>query len=150
MGLDMYLTATRVMWKEDDALAAEVSKLFPEIAGAPITQVQIELKYWRKFNALHLWLVKNVQNGVDECQKSKVSENHLVELRRVCKAVLTDNPSAATLLPTGSGFFFGNTKYDSYYFNNVQGALDVVDRLLIGDALHPAMENWDIYYRASW
>jgi hypothetical protein len=138
------------MWKEDDTLAAEVSKLFPEIAGALITQVQIELKYWRKFNALHLWLVKNVQNGDDECQDSLVSEEHLVELRRVCRAVLADNQSAATLLPTGSGFFFGSTEYDSYYFNNVQGTLDVVDRLLTGDALNPAMENWDIHYHASW
>lgn len=30
-----------------------------------------EFAYWRKFNALHLWFVKNCQNGVDQCQPSR-------------------------------------------------------------------------------
>lgn len=30
-----------------------------------------EFAYWRKFNALHAWFVKNCQNGVDQCQPSR-------------------------------------------------------------------------------
>jgi len=59
MGLDMYLSAN----------------------GA-------ELGYWRKANAIHAWFVKNVQNGIDECQEANVTREQLTELKSLCERVI--------------------------------------------------------------
>jgi len=40
-----------------------------------------------------------------------------------CERVLKDNKLASELLPTQSGFFFGGTDYDQYYFEDVEDCL---------------------------
>ena len=40
--------------------------------------------YWRKANAIHGWFVRNVQDGIDECQESKVSREELTALLDIC------------------------------------------------------------------
>jgi hypothetical protein len=44
--------------------------------------------YWRKANAIHRWFVENVQNGIDECQRSRVTRDQLRSLVASCKEVL--------------------------------------------------------------
>lgn len=40
-----------------------------------------------------------------------------------CKRVLEDHSLASELLPTQSGFFFGSTDYDKWYYNDVEDVL---------------------------
>lgn len=148
MGLDMYLTAKKYLseYNEEgkpqrDAVAA----LFPEMAGAKLQYVQFEVGYWRKANAIHKWFVTNVQNGVDECQTSYVPRDRLIALREVCVQVLDDKKQARTLLPTAEGFFFGQTTYDNWYFQNVEDTIEIIDR-----ALALPKHDWIIEYHASW
>ena len=103
MGLDMYLTAERYLWdfgdNNDKEVANAIGKLFPEIGDKRVKQVEVEIAYWRKANAIHEWFVKNVQDGVDECQKSYVSHENLQNLLNVCKSVLANPDQVETLLP---------------------------------------------------
>ena len=51
---------------------------------------------------------------------------------------------ASKLLPSTSGFFFGSTDYDEWYFGNVQYTITLIENLLkVNDVM-------DVYYQASW
>jgi hypothetical protein len=103
-----------------------------------------EVGYWRKANQIHNWFVENVQDGKDECQESYVSREQLQELLNICKIVNIDNTKAEQLLSTQSGFFFGGTEYDEWYFNDIDNTIKILE-----DALSD--ENADDFtYRASW
>lgn len=156
MGLDMYLSGKRYMSKlfnkEDEARMNAIQEQFPELAGrkgrwgddSPVKEVSIEVGYWRKANHIHDWFVKNVQGGEDECRPHYVSRDHLVELKSLCEKVLADNSQAPALLPTASGFFFGGTDYDEYYFDDCRDTIKIIDSAL------ELPDSWDFEYRSSW
>ena len=153
MGLDSYVTAKRYLWdfgeNNDKHIADAIGKMFPEIAGCRVQQVEVEMMYWRKANAIHNWFVQNVQDGVDECQESYIDKEMLYKLRDVCEAVLADHSQAPVLLPSQSGFFFGNTEYGEYYFDDIKSTLKWLNGLLTKDAFEQ-FERWSFYYQASW
>lgn len=156
MGLDMYLTGKRYISKhfnEGDTEKAEaIQKLFPELSGkagrwgdaSPVKEVQIEAGYWRKANAIHDWFVKNVQDGVDECDPHYVPRQALAELKAVCEQVIEKPELAPTLLPTANGFFFGSTDYGEYYIDDLKQTVQIID-----DALE-LPDSWEFEYRSSW
>ena len=149
MGLDMYLTAERYIWQmksEDVEKAAKIAELFPELTDKKVKNIQVEVGYWRKANAIHNWFVQRCQGGVDECQKTWISKDKLEELLDVVNKVLADRQLAEELLPTASGFFFGGTEYDEWYFQDLEDTKKICE-----DAL-ALMEtgDWDIHYQSSW
>lgn len=107
-----------------------------------ISSIIEEVGYWRKANAIHKWFVDNVQSGVDECQRGYVSREQLKELRDTCAAVLADHSKAEELLPPSSGFFFGGTDIDSYYFDVLEATINILDDLGEGHDRY--------YYQSSW
>lgn len=90
MGLDMYLSRKTYVknWKHQSPEERVKITIVNEATGEPIpaldaskvSYVEEEVGYWRKANAIHDWFVKNVQNGVDECQESEVEFEKLQEL----------------------------------------------------------------------
>ena len=153
MGLDMFLNAKRYLseWdKEEKSIRDSISPLVPNLGKMVIKEIVAEAAYWRKANAIHSWFVENVQDGKDECVEHYVGREQLKELIETCKMVLADrdNPissKAEKLLPTQSGFFFGDTEYDEYYFQDLQGTIDQLEPLLTEE-----YKNWEFYYRSSW
>jgi len=154
MGLDMHFGGRRYLWDFGDSGDAEIAKAvgaqFPEIAGKRVKQVEAEFMYWRKANQIHIWFVKNVQAGVDECQETPVSIEQLVQLQEVCESVLADHSRAAELLPAQSGFFFGGTDYDEWYFRDVEDTLKWLNSMITMGALNENLKSWDFYYQSSW
>lgn len=156
MGLDMYLSGKRYMStvfkKEDGEKQEAIQKLFPELEGmqgrwgdaSPVKEVSIDVGYWRKANAIHDWFVRECQGGVDECQPSYVGREQLVELKALCEEVLANRGRASELLPTASGFFFGSTEYDNWYYEDIQATIDIIDKAL------SLPSDWELEYRSSW
>ena len=156
MGLDMYLSAKRYLshhFNDGDAEKQEaIQKLFPELAGksgrwgdaSPVKEVSVEAGYWRKANQIHDWFVREVQGGEDNCAPYYVSREQLLELKKLCEEVLKNRKRASELLPTASGFFFGGTDYDDWYFSDLEATIRILD-----DALS-LPESWDFEYRSSW
>lgn len=156
MGLDMFLNAKRYVSKYlnegDEAIAAAIQQQFPELSGkvgrwgdaSPVKEITIEAGYWRKANAIHDWFVKNVQEGNDDGRPYYVGREQLEELRDICKRVLAFRHLAVELLPTQSGFFFGSTDYDDYYFDDLEQTVAIIDDVL------ELPTSWDFEYRTSW
>lgn len=99
--------------------------------------------YWRKFNALHNWFVTNVQLGVDNCEYYELTEEHIEDCLNVLKTVLETKDSS--LLEPKSGFFFGSTAVDGYYFECIEVSISQLEELLTLD-----WETNRFFYRASW
>jgi hypothetical protein len=156
MGLDQYLYASKGLsdgeWRtetERQNFAQIVEAVGMEKAmskaGFPFISIDFQVGYWRKENAIHQWFVDNCQDGVDDCRKSYVSREKLQELRSICERVLLDNSLADELLPTQSGFFFGSTEYDDWYFNGLRDTVDIINHCLVEvDA------DCSFFYQSSW
>jgi hypothetical protein len=132
----MYLTKKTYVknWKhmsDDEKHNVSVEgKSAKEIKPERITHIEEEIGYWRKANQIHNWFVQNVQNGNDDCGSHYVSVEQLEELSTNCKAVLTDHSKAEELLPSSSGFFFGGTEYDEWYFDQLEQTVEIIDGIL--------------------
>ena len=152
MGLDSYLYKKTYVrqgdfYKPEVVTEVEVKtggKISETIKPERIKYIIEEIAYWRKANHIHNWFVENVQRGIDECQSSYVSREQLEELLDVCKKVVADKSLAESLLPTASGFFFGGTEYDEWYFNAVEYTIEVLETELL-DKYADEFE-----YSASW
>lgn len=111
----------------------------------PSIQCQVKVGYWRKANAIHDWFVQNCQDGNDDCRESYVSIEQLEELRKICQMVLDNHALASEYLPTTSGFFFGSTEYDEWYFQDLQSTVEIID-----NALSKIGDEWTFTYQSSW
>lgn len=176
MGLDMYLYARKHEYasgyyktkktKLTPAYPADIVKVFPEFSQESVDALPedersfrdrravkrntyYEIGYWRKANQVHSFFVRKCGDGVDECQEIYVDEDQLKELKENCEYVLQNKDRASEVLPTQSGFFFGSTSYDEYYYEDIRHTLDVVNKAL---ALieNDKNGNYDIIYQASW
>jgi hypothetical protein len=149
MGLDMYLTKETYVRKYDPATNSIVPTV--TIAGeyahkinpARISCVVEEVAYWRKANAIHEWFVVNCQGGEDECKKTYVSTDSLQELLDTCQEVIDNPEEAEELLPSSSGFFFGSTDYDEWYFKDLKYTVNMLKKILTED-------DASFYYQSSW
>lgn len=152
MGLDMYLYKKSYV-KNWDHMTPENrhnitiekgGKLRTDIKPDRICYIVEEVAYWRKANHIHKWFVENCQDGIDDCRSAYVSREQLQELLDVCKQVRDDHSEADELLPTQSGFFFGGTEYDEYYFNDIDYTIKVLEEILSEEG------SADFEYNSSW
>lgn len=160
MGLDQYLNAKKylspVEWRgvESNEQFDSVIKIVKADTFVrkefPNAEVSISVGYWRKANQIHNWFVQNCQDGKDDCREYIVEREQLETLKSLCQTVIMDkglletDESAEQMLPTGSGFFFGSTEYNKYYYS------DLVDTINIIDTCLEMPENWEFTYQSSW
>lgn len=108
-----------------------------------------ELMYWRKANQIRRWFVEHLNDfdPSDNLGKYDVSREVLQDLIDDIDYVLEDESieRAEEVMPTGSGFFFGNTEYDEYYFDSLR-----YTREQIQEILDTTSEEDEIYYTEWW
>ena len=149
MGLDMYLNKI----KRDVKFSPSMPTKWNEEG--------VEIGYWRKFNALHNYIVNEFNGGTDDCSEIPLSEQDLEQLLDVLTKVSKDHSLAPTLLPTQSGFFFDSLEYDEWYFKRVDYSIEVFTEALefLKGKDSVSRENEDgtieytdykISYEASW
>lgn len=132
MGLDMYINATLYLSElgnEKELLASIRSACASHLGGFKVNGVRATLGYWRKANAIHKWFVDNVQDGADDCRDAPLKYEHLVKLREDCATVLAEHSKAQQLLPPTSGFFFGGTDLDEWYFKDLEKTIEIIDMI---------------------
>jgi hypothetical protein len=96
--------------------------------------------YFRKVNFFYHYFAEKL---VDET--AWIEREDLVDIIDRCEKVLEDHTLGPKLLPTQSGFFFGSTEYDDWYYNDVKDCLKQMKGLLKGlkddEQLYVVM-NW--------
>lgn len=156
MGLDMFLSRQEYIGSIDWQASRGSDELVKnpkyiqllDVLGDPdVTDdgilVRLPVGYWRKANHIHKWFVNNVQDGEDQCRPHEFMVDKLEELKTICQTVLDDPDTAEELLPTESGFFFGGTDYDEYYFSDIKDTIEIIDRCLKSGS--------DVFvYQSSW
>lgn len=80
--------------------------------------------YFRKVNAVYGFFKHKLVD--EECFVTLSDINDLIQR---AEEVLTDNSKAEELLPTCSGFFFGSTDYDEYYFEDLKDIIGQMEKL---------------------
>lgn len=151
MGLDMYLYAESYVsgWDHLDGPDPLYQTLLDRFKmernkRSPHAEVSLCVGYWRKANAVHNWFVQECAGGVDQCQRIDVSRTQLHDLYGLCKQALGDRKNGEKYLQPTSGFFFGSTEIDEYYWEDIQYTHDLLEELLGRDDLDV------FYYQASW
>jgi hypothetical protein len=158
MGLDMYLSVRKYVsqmdWSKDGA--KEKNPVYTEMlqangldkctthsahAGANVEAVAV---YWRKANAIHQWFVGNCADGEDDCRPMWVGREKLENLLTTVKEAIETQDSSE--LPPSSGFFFGSTEVDEYYWEELEYTRKALEELLsVTEG-----EDIDFLYQASW
>jgi hypothetical protein len=161
MGLDMYLQRSRDV--EPDAL----SDAFEDILSGVI--------YWRKANAIHKFFCDNgslAADGTEDVGYYLVEKQTILNIIERIDAIISDKPKqeqikywsfeqgkevnetvdynlnitlAEELLPTESGFFFGDTDYNYWYYADLVRTSKLLKQEL---AAVPNQQVW--FYYASW
>jgi hypothetical protein len=102
--------------------------------------------YWRKANSIHNWMVENVQNGTDDCGVYEVTLSQVHELRNIVEEVLRDPEKGPELLPTVTGFFFGDTSYGPWYLEDLELTRSHIIEMLEQSKLGETR----FFYASSW
>jgi hypothetical protein len=162
MGLDQYLYASRYFSYGSDEhtpdnrnkknQCAAICKAAGFDMVKPFTgmSVEVEIGYWRKANAIHKWMVDNVQGGEDNCARYCLSIQQLDELLKICNDILAEQDKekqvklAEDTLPPQSGFFFGCTAIDDDYMNDLKRTIEIINK-----AKKISKDSW-FYYTSSW
>ena len=159
MGLDMYLSAKKYLSpygnKEDETKIKDINQMFGfdtlyesdnDLRSISVNEIQVEVAYWRKANAIHNWFVEHCQGGIDECQETFVSREFLQDLLDLCKEVAKNPKKNAKLLPPQAGFFFGSTDIDEWYIEQNNFTVERLELILNSEKL----KGFDFYYQSSW
>jgi hypothetical protein len=152
MGLDSYLYKKTYVqnWENN----SPDSKIKPE----RISYIVEDVGYWRKFNALHNYIVENFADGRDDYQHIGLTEGglrNILDTLQEAQEVLDSDASyefksdkLSEILPTAEGFFFGSNEYDDYYAENVAYTISLLTDLL--DECEESEDDCSFYYQASW
>jgi hypothetical protein len=134
MGLDQYLNGRKFYGRYNDHPRTE--------DGFVIEEIQIALGYWRKHPNLHGYIVKEFNDGNDNCQDIELTAE---QIKQIIEAVQEDK------LPTTEGFFFGHSDGSEQ-----QETLDILGRALgwlafdLEKTDRAGMPWKSVVYRASW
>ena len=129
MGLDMYLERVS---RNDSSNRAEVH-------------------YWRKANSIHNWILKETgtpadfnagDNGIE------LTKDMLIKFVEQAETVLKDksDETSARLIPSCSGFFFGSTTYDEWYYEDIKNTAEKFKELINTFDF----ENYKLLYSCWW
>jgi hypothetical protein len=155
MGLDMYFSTRHATSKRVDRKTGEEVTLDWGLPNASdvyegsktiTTMIDTECGYFRKFNALHVYLVNHFGDDEDNCQPIYIAKSGVEQILANLKEIQEDHAKAQSIMPTQSGFFFGSTDYDEWYFAYIDEAITMFTDVLA------VLEDEDdcLVYQASW
>ena len=77
----------------------------------------------------------------------------MINLLDLCKQVKENPSKAESLLPTTTGFFFGDTDYSEFYMNDIDNTIEILEQVLsekVKDKNGREYYSGDYFYSSSW
>ena len=160
MGLDMYLDRVTMFYDTSNEDARDAAPMPVNIRNNRVKSITENMIYWRKSNQIHNWFVHNVQNGEDNCGTYLVNRDDISSLLAAVTVILDAKDKslalgaerALTLLPPTSGFFFGSTDLDEFYWGDLARTKTELEELLA--EMDPTAPEGNFYqhytYASSW
>ena len=108
-----------------------------------------EIYYWRKCNQIHNWFIRNgnLDEGYNAGDPSLVIDKDLArKFIDELKIVIENHGKAEELFPTASGFFWGDTAYDDWYFDDLKDTYIA----LMGEFVNTDWDNEHWEYTCWW
>ena len=106
-----------------------------------------EVAYWRKANQIRNWIVNHTDYKENaDCEEFKLTKYNLINLLEDCQTALENREMANMLIPTKSGFFFGNTDYNESYFWDLENTVRQLEKVIN----ETDWNNEDIFYYEWW
>lgn len=155
MGLDMYLKAEKYLspryGEEGDAEKHKTIRgLFPEIkdtGNLDSIEVNFEVGYWRKANAIHKWFIDNCAEGTDDCKEVYVERSDLENLLALCQDVIAKVQVEDGKVHNGTTWSKENGKEEIYEDGKVVVNTEVAKELLpTNDGFFFGGTDYDEYY----
>ena len=111
----------------------------------------VEVYYWRKANSIHNWILKETgtpsdfnagDNGIE------LTKDMLVKFVEQAETVLRDksDETSERFIPSCSGFFFGNTAYDEWYYKDIEDTAEKFKQLISTFDF----ESYELVYSCWW
>jgi hypothetical protein len=151
MGLDMYLKLNRA--RSENIANVENVKDLESLFDKVIVTVKEEftIGYWRKANAIFA-LIENTckPEGIEDCERIYISVDQIKTMLDICKQVKENPDTAHENLPTQSGFFFGSTEYDEYYFDMIDYTIELFEKVLTFMSKDNNDNYYDVIFYAWW
>lgn len=168
MGLDMYLTKKIYVGAhyEHRQITGKIN-IFTngekiDVDLNKVNEISERVYYWRKCNAIHQFFVDRVQDGEDDCKEYYIDYDVLLLLFQYIREdleyldslekdyksedksyyIFKDLDAEALNLIPKSGFFFGSTEIDSYFYNDLKNTLEELEPLIDSNSKY--------YYSSSW
>ena len=115
---------------------------------AYVVQGEFEVAYWRKANQIRQWFVDHIEEFEedDNGKYYNVTRELLEDLIYDCKYVVNNHDDAEEVMPSSSGFFFGSTEYDEWYFKDLEDTIEMCKKVI-------NETDWDnevVFYTESW
>jgi len=168
MGLDMYFSRRTYVGQFKDTRDSDgnwskrdVNNMELKFDDADLSHINLKnVRYieelfgeFRKFNALHSYVVDNFGGGVDECQVIYLDIDDLIQIHEALSLVkeslsIGDKVIAGQTLPPKEGFFFGSTEIDKWYEEDVKEAVEVFGKIIEEHSI--VGHNASYSYQASW
>lgn len=110
-----------------------------------------EVHYWRKANSIHNWILKETGTSSDfnaGDNDIEITKDMLIKFVEQAKTVLKDrsDETSERLIPSCSGFFFGSTEYDEWYYDDIK---DTAEKFL--ELVNTFdFEGYKLLYSCSW
>ena len=137
MGLDMNLYGRKMLnYNRYSDKAAPLSE-----DGFPVSDIILEMGYWRKHPDLHGYIVETFAEGVDECQEIELS---VEDLRMIAAAI------RANKLPHTEGFFFGDSSWHIGKEEEYAALFEKAAEWKSAECDRNKEFYRVVYYRASW
>lgn len=179
MGLDMYLVAKKYLWSDKDKKIKEkiekacgiseptsvsfevmywrkanaIHKWFVDNVQDGVDDCRESYVPLEKLKEL-LEIVTQVLNSV-KLVDGKVGVGYSIVDGKMVEhfedgKVVEDFGLAEDLLPTESGFFFGGTDYDQYYYSDLKRTQEALQDLITKVQTDDNYNCLDFYYHSSW
>lgn len=144
MGLDSYILKRNYV-----NTYADCNKITKDNDTNNFNSIFEEEVHWRRAYYIHNWMVKNIQNDVDNCAIYYVSSHNLNKLLELCKKDLEYLKSLKDIRDVNENNIHLKTLiYNKEHITSLEYSVEKLSNIVLND--DPNDYSYSYYYEGNW